>query len=293
MDTSDVIALVAVIIATGAGILTWRIHFETGARVDVKMNVAAYEPSSGTLLVNEDGGFKLGASQRPRVELAQVVVENRGRTAVTVTEVQLRAVGGETLNRQVIPRRYTLRGQGEQGPQMATYFRLEPYDRRTLLFDFWQVVDDSFAKHPSEGELNIHAEVKVAGLGRTVTSEKRDGWRINSSYISAVPNHSSTLARNVILTEVLRQNFTELSHLSVLNEMATDVEKAIAGKELDSNRIAEELQYTGSLWPTLTGLASAGFPVHFAIPVAANNIARSFARWGPQIRFTPGGAEQV
>ncbi|MEV7606134.1 hypothetical protein AB0N65_11905 [Paenarthrobacter sp. NPDC089322] len=215
--------------AEDANKIAQRLHDESGGRVTVRMNAAAYQPrrADGGLHTQGSGEFYLEEIEAACVELCQIVVENPGRTGVTVTDVRLRFEG--------LPHRYaattpcltldsTFHGQSSIPDRC---FRLEPYDRKTLLMDYWSVVDSLFTKNPSLAEVSIHAEVEVAGHGNVFHSKAHGNWTIQRRMVSAYGDHFIRRPRNVILTSMMRTYFQKLSHLNGLGEYAATAEQMI------------------------------------------------------------------
>lgn len=226
LTPTDWFAGIALIVSAITAFITWRVHLDSGGRVKVKMNAAAYVPFSGAgkLVRNDSGAFLLQESPEPSVELAQVIIENPGRTGVTVTGVALRIEGLNRSNYSVTPRSFLLEGFGGEDAQPETYFRIEPYDRRTVFFDYWSVVDAEFDRDPSLRELAIHAEVAVAGHDDPFDSKNHGYWRIQRHFVSAVAGHTIRRPRNIILTEFLRANTRDLSAINYMNQYAVTVE---------------------------------------------------------------------
>lgn len=227
LSPTDMIAGLAFLVACIAAWTTWRIHKDSGGRVKVQMNAAAYFPYAGTgrLGRNDKGKFSLQETPEPLVELAQIVIENPGRTGVTVTGVGMRIEGLNRANYTVItPRAFLLEGFGGWEARPEEYFRLEPYDRRTLLFDYWSIVDAEFDKDPSLRELTIHAEVTVAGHDNPFDSKCHGYWRIHRHFVSAVNGHTIRRPRNIILTEFLRSNSRDLAAINYMDQYAVTVE---------------------------------------------------------------------
>ncbi|MCY1676846.1 hypothetical protein OVA06_19435 [Pseudarthrobacter sp. SL88] len=227
LSPTDMIAGLALLVACVAAWTTWRIHKDSGGRVQVQMNAAAYFPYAGTgrLERSEKGKFFLNESPEPSVELAQIIIENPGRTGVTVTGVGLRIEGLNRANHSIItPRSFLLEGYGGSDARPEDYFRLEPYDRRTLLFDYWSILDAEFDKDPSLRELTIHAEVTVAGHSNPFDSKHHGYWRIQRDFVSAVGGHTIRRPRNIILAEFLRSNSRELAAINYMDQYAVTVE---------------------------------------------------------------------
>lgn len=227
LSPTDLIASLALLVACVAAWTTWRIHKDSGGRVQVRMNAAAYFPYAGTskLGCNDEGEFFLNESPEPSVELAQIIIENPGRTGVTVTGVRLRIVGLNRANYTTIkPRSFLLEGYGGSGARPEDHFRLDPYDRRSLLFDYWSIVDAEFDKDPSLRELSLFAEVTVAGHSHPFDSKRHGYWRIKRHFVSAFGGHTIRRPRNIVLTEFLRSNSRELAAINYMDQYAVTVE---------------------------------------------------------------------
>lgn len=230
LTPTDMFAGIALIVSAITAFITWRNHQDSGGRVKVWMNTAAYVPFSGAgkLKRNDKGTFLLEESQEPMVELAQIIIENPGRTGVTVTSVSLRVEGLNRANTTAItPRAFSLTGFGAGDAQSEDYFRLEPYDRRTLLFDYWSVVDAEFDRDPSLRELTIYAEVTVAGHDDPFNSKGHGYWRIHRDFVSAVNGHTVRRPRNIVLTEFLRHSLRNLSRINYMDQFAVTAEDTI------------------------------------------------------------------
>jgi hypothetical protein len=152
---TDLIAGLAIVVSSAAAFVTWKIHQDSGGRVKVRMNAAAYRPGDGSLVHDSSGRMHVPETTEPQIELAQILVENPGRTGVTVTGVHLRVENTSEPERARTPQGFRISGLGAESVDPETYFRLEPYDRRTLYFDYWSVVDDFFGDG-TEFEGNEH-----------------------------------------------------------------------------------------------------------------------------------------
>jgi hypothetical protein len=230
LSSTDMIAGIALLISALTAFITWKNHHDSGGRVTVRMNAAAYVPFSGTgsLRRNDAGTFLLEESPEPSVELAQIIIDNPGRTGVTITGVSLRVEGLNRGTYRVTPRSFLLEGFGAEDARPETYFRIEPYDRRTVIFDYWSVVDAEFDKDPSLQELTIHAEVTVAGHDDPFDSKHHGHWRIKRTFVSAVGGHTLRRPRNIILTEFLRHSLRgDLSRLNYMDQFAVTAEDTI------------------------------------------------------------------
>lgn len=226
---SDVLAGLAVLISLTGAWITWRIHKESGGRVTVQMYAAAYQPFAGTgrFITNNTGKMLIKETREPSVELCQVVIENPGRVGVTVTSVQLNIERQAGEKYTVTPRTFVLEGFSGDESKAETYFRLDAYDRKTVLFDYWSIIDSSFEKNPALSDIRISAEVTVAGHPNPFTSQKQGYWRIQRGHISAIGSGAVRRPRNAFLLEMLRVHTKRLNLLDHLDHAAVLIEESL------------------------------------------------------------------
>lgn len=230
ISLSDILAGLAVIISLTGAWITWHIHKESGGRVGVQMFAAAYRPFAGTgaFLTNSSGQMHLEESRDPVVEMCQVVIENPGRVGVTVTGVRLHVERRLGEKYTVTPRVFVLEGFSGEETNGETYFRLDAYDRKTVLFDCWSIIDSAFREDPGLLDIRISAEVTVAGHPNPFTSKKNGYWRIQRNRISAIGGGTVRRPRNAFLLEMLRSHTNQLSHLNHLDHVAVLVEQSLS-----------------------------------------------------------------
>lgn len=190
-------AFVVSLLSFGAALsaLGWQVmkHFLDGGRVKVYLNTAIWEP--GVLLATNHSGRMLlknnhSASSVTRgraLELAQLVVENPGRSPVTIYSPGLSFSRHGIKKHSVVPRMF---GTGTSfGPDEAvedTVVRLEPYARVTFLLDYWGVMPDVL-KDARGGSVVVRGYVGVAGrTNRPQTSNWRRRWRIDRGMYTAI-----------------------------------------------------------------------------------------------------------
>lgn len=107
------VSLLSFLIALAA--LGWQVakHFLDGGRVKVYLNTAIWEPevklttnSSGTLILQSDDSARSVTHGRA-LELAQLVVENPGRAAVTIYSPGLSISGHGKKHHSLVPRMFS------------------------------------------------------------------------------------------------------------------------------------------------------------------------------------------
>ena len=120
--------------AVALGALGWQIakHRLDGGRPRVYLNAAIWEPGS-KIMVNRSGKWELvtgdlGNPGSENIELAQLVVENPGRTAITVYTPGLAVSGTDKPDYTISPRSFEVREFGADSSTGATSVRLDPYD---------------------------------------------------------------------------------------------------------------------------------------------------------------------
>ncbi|MER7559053.1 hypothetical protein ABTZ46_19070 [Nocardioides sp. NPDC126508] len=121
------------------------------------------------------------------LELAQLVVENPGRSPVTIYSPGLSFSQHGIKKHSVVPQLF---GTGDSfGPDKAvkdTVVRLEPYARVTFLLDYWSVMPDVL-KDARGGSVVVRGHVGVAGrTKRPQRSSWRRRWRIDRGMYTAI-----------------------------------------------------------------------------------------------------------
>lgn len=241
----------------------YRMNRNAAGRVTVMMNVALYKPFSGisSLITNNDGQFKLPKEVHPVVEMCQIVIENPGRFGATVTNVEIVIVGLARGTYRVTPRGFETDAFQSLSATRSTHFRLEPYDQRTLLFDYWSIIDAEFKDDPSLREITVYAQVKVAGHPDPMDSKKHGYWTIRRDFVSCMGNLQERFFRNVILAEFARQS-ADLQNINYLDDIVVDAEEDlgpdVAQKDLEKY-LTDQLAKKGALipeeaqlWPIMT-----------------------------------------
>lgn len=203
---TETLSTVALCISLIAAFLTMWNHKDSAGRVKVNLQPAAYVPSSGAMRFEEGDSYALLTKEVPKFELCRIVIENPGRTGATVTKVQIRATGSNSKTSSLTPRGFTFNDNGEH-ISTSTYFRIEPFDQRIILFDFWSAIKSFQAEYPKTSVLSVSASVSVAGHSRaTLSHSKGNQWRVHKSDVSYSFEHSSKSLEDVILSEVVRRN---------------------------------------------------------------------------------------
>ncbi|QFZ76373.1 hypothetical protein GFH48_26670 [Streptomyces fagopyri] len=203
-------------LATALGALGWQIakHRLDGGRPKVYLNTAVWEPGR-RLTVNRSGKWELfdggfGAPGAENIELAQLVVENPGRTAITVYSPGLAVAGTRSKNYRISPRSFELKDFGADSSTAATSVRINPYDRVTFLFDYWSAM--SRLKKEANGQgVRLRGCVSVAGRGKSSLSSKRLAWLIQPEAWMARTGRAEISPFTVIWRELMRANVKKFS----------------------------------------------------------------------------------
>jgi hypothetical protein len=201
------VAVLALIVA-GAGFLIsvfsvgWQIakHLLDGGRVKVQLNAASWEPGfmlaverSGRWTLNSDGQ----KTSPDRIEVAQLVVENPGRTPVTVYSPGIAIEGDGTKHHRISPRMFDLPDMASDSAVRETVVRIEPYDRVTFLLDYWSLVPGLKAKSGKRGVI-LRGVVEVAGKSKPRKSPRRRAWNIRPNDWTSYRNLEEISPRTVM-----------------------------------------------------------------------------------------------
>ncbi|WP_329444897.1 hypothetical protein OG906_21150 [Streptomyces sp. NBC_01426] len=192
-STSLIFGFPVAVVALGVAILSllvalialiWQVtkHVLDGGRVRVHLNAAILEPKF-QLATNKSGKFEMPAPGgigllRPQnIEVAQLVVENPGRTAVTIhgPTLAVSGVGGKSYS--ISPRKFAWDGDGADDAITTSAVRVDPYSRVTFLLDYWSVVP-RLHQQASGGSVRLRGMVNVGGRRRASRSSRRLAWRI-------------------------------------------------------------------------------------------------------------------
>lgn len=206
------VSLLSLLIALGA--IGWQVakHFLDGGRVRVYLNAAIWEPEfklatnrSGKLQLQDDDSARSVTHGRA-LELAQLVVENPGRTPVTIYSPGLSISGHGKKNHSLGPRMFST---GETfGPDSAvtdTVVRLDPYARVTFLLDYWSVLPSLLNDAPHD-RVYLRGHVGVAGrTKRPQKSSRRLRWRIPRGTYTAIEGSPSFTPLAVLWREMYVQ----------------------------------------------------------------------------------------
>jgi hypothetical protein len=161
--------------------LSWQIakHLLDGGRVKVQLNAAAWEPSF-MLTVERSGRWRLNPDNQTspeHIEVAQLVVENPGRTAVTVYSPGIAVSGHVKKNHRISPRMFPLPDYGPDAAVTDTVVRIEPYDRVTFILDYWSIVP-RMKELAGNRAITLRGVVEVAGKSKPRRSSWHRRWRI-------------------------------------------------------------------------------------------------------------------
>jgi hypothetical protein len=173
-----VVASLSLVVALSA--LGWQIakHLLDGGRVKVYLNSAVWEPEL-RLLVDRSGKWNAGTAHivPENIELAQLVVENPGRIAITVYNPSLAITGTKHKDYTVAPRALRLKHFDADSTAPASPIRIDPYDRVTFILDYWSVIPRLLAEADGS-HIEIRGCISRAGASKPRKSSKRLAWRI-------------------------------------------------------------------------------------------------------------------
>lgn len=278
-------ALVALLL-TIVNIVVTVVNFKKSAgHVVVQMNAALLNP--GRSFAADDKG-KWGLDpvdwDSKGVELARVVIENPGRTAATITKLNIRVEGLRDADCAVGVAPLELQPLGK-APGSTTAvtelpYRLEPYDQVIYLLDFWAVANYAFMKEPEVRQINIWASVKVAGQPQPYGSQKCGYWTIKREWVSFIAPYTQCSAHSLILSELMNI-FDDPAQNMYLGNLASMIEEQIS-PESSSREITSVLQkilgpggeFRGEILGSYNvwGLTKFGFDLKSRLDVIGGNV---------------------
>lgn len=187
------ISLSSFIVASAA--LIWQVfkHFLDGGRVKVYLNTAIWNPEF-MIATRQSGHFSIPNDDKARqithghaLELAQLVVENPGRSALTIHSPGLVVQGHEKRKYTIVPRRFSTGDNfGHDKAIDEAEVRLEPYDRVTFLLDCWSLVP-GLLDGSRAGSITLRGAVRVAGKSHKVQKSRwRRRWVIRKGTYTAI-----------------------------------------------------------------------------------------------------------
>jgi hypothetical protein len=240
--TAFVMALIAIVLTAINILVTVRNFQKTGGSVTVQMQPAVLNPGR-SLLADENGGgwgFDPLNYNTDGAELAKVIVENPGRTAVTITRVAIRIVGASDrdLSFGVVPLKVSKLGAVTTTTEIPG--RLEAYDQAIFLFDFWSSVSQVFQEDPQLRQVNIFATVKVAGKSHPYDSMGRGFWTIRREWCSFIPPFTRKEAESLVLAELM-DLFVDPAENIYLNELSKTIAQRLSPQST-STEITDVLQ---------------------------------------------------
>ncbi|CAM5700473.1 hypothetical protein SALBM135S_04562 [Streptomyces alboniger] len=204
-----VVSLLSFSVALGA--LGWQIakHRLDGGRPKVYLNAALWMPNAG-ILVNRSGKWELSTeglhgAGRENIELAQLVVENPGRTAITVFTPGLAVEGTGKPDYSISPRGFELRTYGADRSTNETSVRLDPYDRVTFLMDYWSIVPQLLSE-ANRGGIRLRGCISVAGRNKLCKSRKQLAWNVPAGAWTARTDIEEIQPYTVIWRELFKAN---------------------------------------------------------------------------------------
>lgn len=206
----------------------------SAGQVEVQMDAALLNPTR-SLVANHDGkwGLRLGNYDSTGVELAKVVIENPGRTAATITQLDFRVEGSTNPDfamgvRSIAVKKLTETLGGTTISDGLPH-RLEPYDQVVYLLDFWSIANHVFEQEPQLRQITLWASVKVAGQPEHYHSRKHGHWIIRREWVSFISPYTKRSAHSIILAELMNV-FDDPGQSRWLPQLATKIEQRITAE---------------------------------------------------------------
>ncbi|TFC83325.1 hypothetical protein E3T23_02860 [Cryobacterium cheniae] len=168
------------------------------------------------------------------MELAEIIVENKGRSPVTVLEIGFEWKGERrgAFRRRVVhhatPRIFSLRNYGDRKYIEKSEVRLEPYDGVSMLFDLWTLFEPG---RVSPGHVRkLRASVRVSGKSWKSRSSRRKQWKIPDSAVSSIANRSRLTVRGIVTRSVMRITGADVTVVSNPGYIGRLVEQHLGGR---------------------------------------------------------------
>lgn len=217
MESSNSIAWMSVVVSTlsflmSIVLLSWQIrkHILDGPRIQLDINTVFYYPEC-EIGTNESGDFTYKINHLSKgflrgdcVELCKIIIENPGREAVTIYSPGLELeFSGRTKYFSPELYRLNIRGnnKGSTLDQDDTY-RLEPYDRIVLYFDYWHIINMIRRKENARDEkIQLRGSVRVVGKNNRYQSTKTR-WIINPGIYTAIEGNPRMSTYRVLLSSM-------------------------------------------------------------------------------------------
>lgn len=176
-----IISIVALVVSVGVALWT---YFQTGPRVRVRLIHAVID--DGSIAENPRRSYPTKipieiqrGTSRFDVEVARIVVENAGRTPVTVNEIAFDF--GRThpwsLRRHIIG----MAPIDFRNHHTETRVRLQPFDDAAFLQDVWLAIREARKRHD---RLTVRATVHVAGRRLQKRSARSKRWIVAPEQLS-------------------------------------------------------------------------------------------------------------
>lgn len=254
------ISVIALIVSTASASLAlcglmWQIALYrlSGPRIFVRLRPAKID-SNNALLEGADEGWKIIPEikyfKKPRwsVDLAEVIVTNTGRTAVSVSDISLEIKGGTTRR---IGRQHTISGHPVKVHDgiKKNSARLETGESIRIFFDLWAMIGDPDIRKKT---LKIRAIATPAGK-KAKLSSKRNRWTIRPDQRALDPRDDVT--PDVRAYQALWRGLHQRDQLERLNTAWTELQimKRKYPEKWDFKSIGEKLHSLNIEWPGLIG----------------------------------------
>ncbi|MFE9562356.1 hypothetical protein ACFYM0_14765 [Streptomyces sp. NPDC006487] len=187
--------------------LGWQIvkHVLDGGRVRVYLNAGIL--SENSIVVNDTGKWDTpypfdGGPPSANIEVAQLVIENPGRSSITIYNPALDISGVKEGHYSVGPS--TFEFDADDTISTKSLFRLEPYSRVTYLLDYWRVIP-SLRGEAAGGTIRLRGMVRVAGRRKPQKSSRRRAWKIPNEAWSSRAGATEVDAYTVMWRELYRE----------------------------------------------------------------------------------------
>lgn len=217
-------------------------HFD-GGRVLVTIRPAIWNPGFSIFHIRSPAGTwrglreSEGGASAKGVECAELVVENAGRTAVTVYGVGFTYTGGRRppyrgrwdaprwlrrrVRHSVSPRLFSQAGDGDERYRVDHQpFRLEPYDRAVYVLDVHSVIDKARRDRPNARRTVLRGFAEIAGTRAPARSAWRRRWRVPRETLTIVDFNDTVPAEVPIALILARHSSADETYFSSIEYAA-------------------------------------------------------------------------
>ncbi len=249
LDPVAMAALILSVFALSAQLLS---RYLDGGRVRVTLRPLLYDPFGGIVHSVDSGEWPYrtkrarelneSANRGTAVDLAEIVLENVGRLAITVTSIQVakRSDARRRFRRQWhhfgLPPYELTDFEPNRFVSSVDSFRLEPYSRISILVDPWLLLAPG--RRTKEGFTILRATAQVPGRRRSYSSPRR-AWRVLDSVVTSIEAASTKPLQAVITKAIFSSDHQQTLRTQPRWEMVSSLSATIASQPWPTTHTAQ------------------------------------------------------